>query len=179
MAGRLTPFSSLPPQNAVRCQPWQSSLTRGDWRVGHVSAQKPLPASLLFGARDGHRMGAWERVTSGGPHGCPTAPQGFAHTVAQCSCYVCTWGTCRKLSTEVAVALGGGAAGRDLAWRVCVPLVSGASSRPSVHCLVWDEAATVSARAEPSSQSSLRSQRSTDWPQARGRRPPGYTCSDR
>lgn len=125
-------------QKAVRCQSWPSSSARGDGRGGPRQRPEAPASSVLLGARGGHRMGAWERVRSGGPHGCPTAPG--------------RWRTLRLGVLAASArgehvgslpggrqpaAPGGGAAGRLLARRECAPLVSGASPLPSAHCLAW------------------------------------------
>lgn len=137
MAGRAPPCFALPPEGRSLSVLAEQLSPRGRARWPRQRPEAPA-SSVLLGARGGHRMGAWERVRSGGPHGCPTAP-GRWRTLRL---GVLAASACGEHGESLPggrqpAAPGGGAAGRLLARREYAPLVSGASPLPSAHCLAW------------------------------------------
>lgn len=161
MAGRAPPCFALPPEGRSLSVLAEQLSPRGRARWPRQRPEAPA-SSVLLGARGGHRMGAWERVRSGGPHGCPTAPG--------------RWRTLRlgvlaaSARGEHGESLPGGAAARGSGRRSCRKAPGServralglrGQSTPFRPLPGVGQAATGSPRAEPSS-------RSPPWPQAGG-----------
>lgn len=177
MAGRLStvvlfPSSKMP----FAVSPGRAAEPEGTGAVATSAPGSPRqPVSGLV-----HVVGTgWVRGNGRGQEGpwVSHGPSGLVHTAAQCPA------ASARGDVEEALHRGGSGSGRRRCRKgpglegVCA--LGPRCQFTPVHCLVWDQAAPVSSRAEPSSQRSLRGQHSAKWPRARGAPRPGCPCSDR